>query len=162
MPSSLNQAHPVMESTLLILRAAWNDKHSSVYQAIRQTTWPDLLKGLVQSYESMLNFVLGSWIALTLCRTAHFQNKTFEQLGLAYETIRPSSVADYLGVEMSSDPSAEVISTLTAKGWEWDPNSKLFYPKPSTELSTKKEIERLKIGELASLVGGYGNREVLK
>ena len=69
-------------------------------------------------------------------------------------------MADYLGIDTSDDPSAEVISTLTTKGWKWDPSSKLFRPKPSSGMSTKKEMERLKIGELASLLGGYGNRGI--
>ena len=41
-----------MQNTLQLLRAAWNNNHSAVYQTIRQSEWPDALKGLVQSYES--------------------------------------------------------------------------------------------------------------
>ncbi|KAL1957996.1 hypothetical protein VTO42DRAFT_5208 [Malbranchea cinnamomea] len=143
MPSSLFKAHPVMESTLTMLRAVWNDKYSLVYQTIRQTKWPPAVAKLAQSYET------------------YFQNKAFDLLGLAYEAIRPSSVAYFLGIDsMTDDPAPEIISTFTAKGWEWDAQSKLFRPKPNTTVSTQKEMERLKIGELASLIGSYRNQGV--
>lgn len=52
MPPSLTNAHPVMQNTLKLLRAVWNDNHTAIYQTIRQPEWPEVLKGLVQSYES--------------------------------------------------------------------------------------------------------------
>lgn len=61
---------------------------------------------------------------------------------------------------MTDEPTADIIATLTSKGWGWDQDSKLFLPKPSTGLSTQKEVERLKIGKLASLIGGYGSHGV--
>lgn len=97
------------------------------------------------------NFLTNSFLA-------YFQNETLAKLGIAYETIRPSSVAYYLGIDSMADTATpEVISALTSKGWEWDSESKLFRPKPLTDTSASVEAEKVKIGELATLIGGHSS-----
>ena len=96
---------------------------------------------------------------LTAPSIGYFQNETFAKLEIAYETIRPSSVAYYLGIDsMAENLTQEAITALTTKGWEWDSDSRLFRPKPSTATPVSVETEKIKIGELATLIGGHNSK----
>ena len=74
------------------------------------------------------------------CRKiAYFQDKTLVGLSLAYGAIRASTASSYLGLgpmgeeamkESAGDASPELIMALTKRGWVWEPESKIFYPKP--------------------------------
>jgi COP9 signalosome complex subunit 8 len=92
---------------------------------------------------------------------AHFQSKALRDLSVAYETIRPSTVAEYLGIDsMTDEPSANVVQALTAKGWEWNSESKLFHPKPDAQNAVLNGTEKIKIGQLATLIAGHSRQSV--
>lgn len=69
-------------------------------------------------------------------------------LSLAYGAIRPSTAASYLGFDLvgrepvkgsTGDASPELIIALTTRGWVWDQETKMFYPKPGTGISICRE-----------------------
>lgn len=54
MPPTLVKDDPTLQNCLALLRAVWQNNHAQVYKILRESPWPDVLKGIVQSYECQL------------------------------------------------------------------------------------------------------------
>ncbi|EAS36851.3 COP9 signalosome complex subunit 8 [Coccidioides immitis RS] len=147
-PQSLISADVVLQNTLTLLRAVWNKKHATVYQVLRESAWPDMLQPLAETY------------------VAYFRDKTLGELSITYGAIRPETAALYLGFNLSSaendamgdipdSATSELIAALVEKGWEYDSDTKLLKPVPRP-VSGGTELDQVKIGKLAALLGNYG------
>ncbi|KKZ67312.1 hypothetical protein EMCG_06995 [[Emmonsia] crescens] len=149
LPESLVKGDPTIQSTIALLRAVWNKNHEKIYRIIRTTQWPQSIKHLVEQYQLF------------------FQNKTFQDISLAYGSLRPSTAALYLGLDsvgedtMSDNTDGtgpELIDMLTGKGWEWNAESKLFAPKVTTQVRKVTGSGSAAIGQLAAqLRGSHGD-----
>ncbi|KMU75094.1 hypothetical protein CISG_04381 [Coccidioides immitis RMSCC 3703] len=89
-----------------------------------------------------------------------------ERLSITYGAIRPETAALYLGFNLSSaendamgdipdSATSELIAALVEKGWEYDSDTKLLKPVPRP-VSGGTELDQVKIGKLAALLGNYG------
>ncbi|KAK2810247.1 hypothetical protein FQN50_003217 [Emmonsiellopsis sp. PD_5] len=148
LPASLVNLDATVQNTISLLRAVWNKNYEKIYQTIRQSQWPESIKNLVQQYQ------------------LHFQNKTFEDISVAYGTIRPSAAAAYLGLEATQEDAMsdnadstkpELVAMLTGKGWEWDAGSKLFIPKITTPIPKVSGSGSAVIGQLAAQLRSNGD-----
>ncbi|PGH00407.1 COP9 signalosome complex subunit 8 [Blastomyces parvus] len=147
-PESLVKGDGTMQNALSLLRAVWNKNHENIYRVIRTTQWPQSIKPLVKQYELF------------------FQNRTFQDISLAYGSIRPSTAALYLGLDSigedtmsdSADGTGpELVALLTGKGWEWDAESKLFSPKVTTQVPKVAGLGGAAIGQLAAQLRSHGD-----
>ncbi|WEW58470.1 hypothetical protein PRK78_003938 [Emydomyces testavorans] len=149
-PRSLVIADAVLQNTLNLLQAVWNKEHAVVYQVLRESPWPDVLRPLAEAYFT------------------YFRDKTVNDLSMAYGAIRPETAASYLGVDLnpvqgdtmvdvSDSAISELIAALTEKGWEFDSETKLLKPVPSATAMTVSELDKAKIGHLAALFGTHGD-----
>ncbi|KAL4883661.1 COP9 signalosome [Aspergillus karnatakaensis] len=130
-PRDLLQTDP-LQNCLLLLRAAWQSKHTEIYKILRELPWPEHSQSIVRSYES------------------HFQEKTLKEISNSYEAIRAGVAATYLGLDPATvergDPT--IIQRFTTLGWKWDSEQQLLYPKPNvaappTDGSLQKELSRV-------------------
>ncbi|KAL2361309.1 hypothetical protein RJZ56_005800 [Blastomyces dermatitidis] len=147
-PESLVKVDATIQSAMSLLRAVWNKSYENIYRIIRTTQWPQSIKYLVQQYQLF------------------FQNKTFQDISLAYGSIRPSTAALYLGLDSigedtmsdSTDSTGpELVELLMGKGWEWDAESKLFSPKVTTQVPKVTGSGGAAIGHLAAQLRSHGD-----
>ncbi|KAL1963861.1 hypothetical protein VTN77DRAFT_7793 [Rasamsonia byssochlamydoides] len=142
MPPTLVKEDLVLQNSITLLRAVWQNKHSEIYRILRELPWPDPVNQIVQKYD------------------AYFAEKTFKEISRAYEAIRPEKAAAYLGLENgqgdSSEPSPALIQTLTQRGWVWDANEHLFRPKVQDKPVELNGTRTNGISELVGLVSSYG------
>ncbi|EEP76664.1 predicted protein [Uncinocarpus reesii 1704] len=108
--------------------------------------------------------------SLTSADTAletHFRDRTLEDLSLAYGALRPETAASYLGFDIappstdamedvSSPTTSEIIEILVQRGWEYDSATNLLKPIISTSVAGDPELDQVKIGQLAALLGTHG------
>lgn len=84
-------------------------------------------------------------------------------MSLSYETIRLSSMASYLGIELDSnlmngtmdDATTQLVQEMLAKGWTYDQSAGIFNPKPDIGAHIDVSPENIRIGQLAALVGNH-------
>lgn len=97
-------------------------------------------------------------------RAVYFRNKIIADLSRSYETIRLSSAASYLGVELDSnlmegamdDATTQLVQEMSAKGWTYDQTAGLFKPKSDISAHNNEiSFEDIKIGQLAALIGNH-------
>lgn len=55
----------------------------------------------------------------------------------------------------SKSATTEFISALTQRGWEYDSDTMLLKPKPRVTVAS--ELDKIKIGQLAALLGTHGD-----
>ncbi|KAL2000933.1 hypothetical protein VTN02DRAFT_2449 [Thermoascus thermophilus] len=140
MPPTLVKDDPTLQNGLALLRAVWQNNHAQVYKILRELPWPDVLKGIVQSYE------------------AYFQEKTFKDVSRAYEAIRPATAAAYLGLGPVSaeEPDPAVLNAFTARGWGWDEEAKLLRPKVVATPPDPAGPKSNGMSQIVGLIGNYG------
>ncbi|RAL07427.1 CSN8/PSMD8/EIF3K family protein [Aspergillus homomorphus CBS 101889] len=137
MPQDLLQTDSSLQNCLALLRANWQHKHELVYKTLRELRWSEILKPIVQSYDT------------------YFQEKTLRELSRTYEAIRPATAASYLGLDPEStargDPAT--IGKLTAHGWTRDEQTGLLHPKAIVDDSEKDARSYNELSEIMALIG---------
>ena len=53
-PPSLIKASTVLQDCLTLLRAVWEKEYTVTHEILQHSSWPDVLKPLVQAYQSRL------------------------------------------------------------------------------------------------------------
>ncbi|EEH33671.2 hypothetical protein PAAG_04720 [Paracoccidioides lutzii Pb01] len=149
LPETLVKVDPILQSVISLVRAVWNKNYDKIYSLLRQTPWPEPMnKSLVQQYHR------------------YFHNKTFDEISFAFGSIRPSTAAHYLGLDslgddtMSDSPDGacpKLVDRLTGKGWEWNPESKLFIPKVITEIPKETISNDTMISRLSAQQRSHGD-----
>ncbi|OJD18616.1 hypothetical protein AJ78_01387 [Emergomyces pasteurianus Ep9510] len=148
LPESLVNGDSTIQNTISLLRAVWNQNHAKIYNIIRTTQWPSNINPLVQQYQLF------------------FQNKTFQDISLAYGSIRPSTAAHYLGLDFAGEdimrdstdgPDPELVAIPTEKGWEWNAESKLFSPKVTTHVPKVTVSGGAAIAQSAAQLRSHGD-----
>lgn len=132
MPQSLLHQDPSLQNCLTLLRAVWQTQHDQIYHILRGLPWPDMLRPLIQRYESMMPNCQALWVSANVFPIGYFQHKTLVEVSKAYETIRPATAAKYLGLDQQAaeQGDASIIQKFTGCGWTWDPETELLHPKP--------------------------------
>ena len=150
-----------LQNCLMLLRAVWQNEHDQVYRILRHLPWRDLLRPLIHRYESMNKIlIMHGWMdADTIFNVVYFQQKTFDQVSGAYETIRPETVAWYLGLDLGGNES-RLIEKLTSCGWIWNGGSGLFHPKRATAVPPQPPLPvddrpLSKLSQVMALAGGF-------
>ncbi|PYH46648.1 CSN8/PSMD8/EIF3K family protein [Aspergillus saccharolyticus JOP 1030-1] len=139
MPQDLLHTDNSLQNCVTLLRAIWQHKHESVYKILRESPWPDLLKPIVQSYDT------------------YFQDKTLREVSRVYEAIRPAAAASYLGLDPESTARGDTaaIEKLIALGWTRDEQSGLLYPKPIADDSQKDARSYTDLSQIMALIGSH-------
>ncbi|KAM5477213.1 hypothetical protein MauCBS54593_000486 [Microsporum audouinii] len=144
-PISLLESDSVMRSLPALVQAVWTGDHKTVYEILKTSPWHEMAKPLVQSYAD------------------HYRNKVIDDISISYKSIRLPTIESKLGLEPDSDAMqdtgddvpSQLIQDLSAKGWIYDPASKLMYPaKTETQVSVE---DRIKLGQITALVGNHGS-----
>ncbi|KAL1986904.1 hypothetical protein VTN96DRAFT_5321 [Rasamsonia emersonii] len=143
MPPTLVKDDMVLQNSITLLRAVYQNKYAEVYRILRQLPWPEPVNQYVQKYD------------------AYFAEKTFKEISRAYEAIRAERAATYLGLEEeiqgdSGEPSPKLIQILTQRGWVWDADEHLFRPKVQDKPADLSDTKTSGLNQLVGLVSGYG------
>lgn len=167
MPPSLSNFDSTLVNSKILLRAVWQREHALVYQILRHSTWPDIMKPLIQRYEGERRSFSYIWHMRELTRLPGcFQRETFIQLSNAYEAITPATAAKHLGLDSDSQSgmhngtngmNGEVQGfeeRLVQRGWTWDAQSKLLRPNPIRRQQVGGQLDQ---GSLSQLVGWVGH-----
>lgn len=56
MPPTLVNHDQALQNSIALLRAVWQNDYAQVYKVLRELSWPEPLKGVVQAYESQSEF----------------------------------------------------------------------------------------------------------
>ncbi|KAI9879471.1 MAG: hypothetical protein M1830_008430 [Pleopsidium flavum] len=150
-PPTLSDTDEALINTKRLLGAVWSQQYPSVYQALQQSQWPELLKPLAGRF------------------LEHFQSSTFALLGQAYTSISPSTASTYLGFSigaehgtLNSDISNEKVVTeqLLQRGWACDAEQRLLQPLRVVESESSRSIvgggHTQGVAGMASLIGLVG------
>ncbi|KAL2862120.1 COP9 signalosome [Aspergillus pseudodeflectus] len=135
MPQPILQTDSI-QNCLLLLRAVWQRKYTSIYKILRELPWPERAQSVVQSYEN------------------HFQQKTLKEVSNSYEAIRPAAAATYLGLDpmLAQQGDQETIQRFTACGWRWDPETQLLHPKPVVSAPSKENGLQTELSRVMALI----------
>ena len=87
---------------------------------------------------------------------------TFRNLSRTYDIIRPATVTALMGLGTNSgvgmgdeagETNPEVIESFVAKGWHWDPEARLLYPKIAAKPSKSTGPPRKVFSTVLGLIG---------
>jgi COP9 signalosome complex subunit 8 len=95
--------------------------------------------------------------ANTTALLGFFQDDTLIAISTCYEAIRPSTAANYLGLDPQTAEQGDsaVIEKFTSCGWTWDPAAQLLHPSPIVVQTTDKPSSN-GIRETMAMLGNSG------